>query len=349
MIWIDFDNAPHVPLLQPLVREFERRGISVFCTARDFTQTIPMLDQTGIRYTRVGKGFGTSRGVKIASLALRLGNLLRVIPRKRIRLAINHGSRTQTACARLLGIPCIVMADYEYTESLLFRKFAHLVLTPDAIPLPELEAIGFDTRVVRQYAGFKEDLYLPDFRPEPDFRRAWSLPPDAVLVTLRPPGILGNYHDPRSEDLCAALIDRLLASPDCYAVLLPKSPYEKKLLRAYVEKRDRHGNWIIPETPLPGLQLIWNSDLVVSGGGTMNRESALLGVPTYSIFTGRKGAVDRKLEAEGRLTFLSRVEEVQQLPLAKRSIPPPPDPAPARVRDEIVRILLESYHQTPTH
>ncbi|MGA8865315.1 MAG: DUF354 domain-containing protein, partial [Candidatus Sulfotelmatobacter sp.] len=68
---------------------------------------------------------------------------------------------------------------------------------------------------------------------------------------------------------------------------------------------------LIPDHVEDGLNLIWNSDLVISGGGTMNREAAAMGVPVYSIFRGKIGAVDRYLAQEGRLVMVETVEDVR--------------------------------------
>ena len=41
------------------------------------------------------------------------------------------------------------------------------------------------------------------------------------------------------------------------------------------------------------------ADALVSAGGTMNREAAVLGTPVWSIFEGPLGAVDELLVARG--------------------------------------------------
>ncbi len=341
MIWIDFDNSPHVPLLSPIVHALRDEGMEVLCTARDYTQTIALLEQSGLPYLHVGRSFGKKKLVKAASLALRLAQLYAAVRNKPIQLAVNHGSRTQTACARMLGLPSLVMADYEYTDVSVFRRFATKFCTPKIIPSENLTSLGFENEQITQYDGFKECIYLENFQPEPGFRRKHRLPKDKILVTLRPPGTAGNYHDARSEKLCFTLLERLISSEKYYTVLLPKNPFEKRDFLAFLKEKARFDNWIIPENPLPGLQLIWHSDVVVSGGGTMNREGALLNVPTYSIFTARKGAVDQHLEKEKKLSFLDSTDDINKLPLAKREIPTHFTFALPSVREEIVRKIID--------
>ena len=340
MIWIDFDNAPHVPLLVPIVKALQDKGHPVLATARDYTQTIPLLEQSGITYHKVGKSFGKKKIAKVISLAFRLVHLYIFVRKSPIKLAVNHGSRTQTACARLLHIPCLVMADYEYTELSLFRKYASRFCTPGHIPLQTLLNLGFKRDRIMQYEGFKEYIYLEDFKPDLNFRVASRLPVDSILVTLRPPGTAGNYHDAFSEELCLHLLKRLLGLPDCYTVILPKNNFEKKELLQFLRANARYKNWLIPEKPLPGLQLIWHSDLVVSGGGTMNREGALLGTPTYSIFTARKGAVDQHLEDIGKLTFLTSIDDIDKLEIKPGKVPGEFSFKQTSVRDKIVDIII---------
>lgn len=338
-VWIDFDNAPHVPLLVPVARELERLGYDVFATARDFTQTVSLLDTSGINYQLLGRGFGKSRASKILSLFLRLVILLLRVRGREISFALSHGSRTQTVCAWLKRIPCVVMTDYEYTESWIFRTFATRILAPGAIPLAVLTERGFDQEKIRQYNGLKEHLYLPDFSPDRDFRGRSGIPEDRILVTIRPPGTTSNYHDRRSEELCLALIEYLLRFEQTFLIILPKHRHERNMLVDYLRMNTREERWNIPDMPLPGLQLLWHSDLVVSGGGTMNREGALLGVPTYSIFTGRRGAVDRYLESVGKLRFVGSIEEIQSIPVRKRDISWKWNPVGTDVRDEVLSFL----------
>ena len=79
---------------------------------------------------------------------------------------------------------------------------------------------------------------------------------------------------------------------------------------------------LIPASAVDGPNLVWHSDLVISGGGTMNREAAALGVPVYSIFRGQIGAVDRHLSATGCLVLLEGVEDVRTKLILKRRCRP---------------------------
>jgi predicted glycosyltransferase len=108
---------------------------------------------------------------------------------------------------------------------------------------------------------------------------------------------------------------------------------------------------VIPENVIDGLNLLWHSDLVVSGGGTMNREAAALGVPVYSVFRGKIGAVDRQLQKEGRLTLVENSDDVERkIVLARRNRKPLAAGSPREALPTIVRHIeeiLDFYSVSP--
>ena len=103
--------------------------------------------------------------------------------------------------------------------------------------------------------------------------------------------------------------------------MLPRNHNQAIILRTRWGRAIEDGRIVIPENAVDGLNLIWNSDLVISGGGTMNREAAALGVPVYSIFRGRIGAVDQYLARTGRLTVIERIEEIPTKIVLERRMP----------------------------
>src|SRR6202012_5888249 len=119
-----------------------------------------------------------------------------------------------------------------------------------------------------------------------------------------------HYHNPEAEELFAETLRLLAETPNARAVALPRNAKQGNELRMQWSNVIERGTLIIPATPVDGLNLIWFSDLVVSGGGTMNREAAALGVPVYSVFRGKIGAVDRYLSDQGRLTLIESAQDV---------------------------------------
>ncbi len=315
-IWIDLDNSPHVPLFRPVIEELGRREVECVVTARDFAQTAGLLEFWGIPHTLIGKHGGKNKVNKVVNLFERAGQLRKYIKDKSVDLALSHGSRTQLVASRFMGIESVLMMDYEYTEATIFNLCSNHILIPEYIPDSRLESANFNLKKVVRYPGFKEELYLTDFKPVPGLRAELGIDDDRILVTVRPPAMEGNYHDSLSEQILLELLRKLTTVEGAYPLIVGRTKKDRDFLEEHFD-----GKIHFLENAVDGLQLIWSSDIFISGGGSMNRESALLGVPTYSIFTGRKPYLDEHLAGEGRLTFIDTLEKIDLLDIRKRDIP----------------------------
>ena len=337
-VWIDLDNSPHVPLFAPLIRHIQEEGWELIVTARDFAQTLDLVRQFDLPAISVGRHAGRSKVKKVLNLPVRTLQLISTVRRFSPQVALSHGSRTQTIAAKILGIPSVVMFDYEWTEMEIFKRFASRLVCPAAISADRLRDAGIPLEKVTWYDGFKEDLYLPEFAPDPNFRAEIGVDPDMRLVTIRPPGLIGNYHDERSEEICRRLLKVASDDPANHLVILPKTSLERQLVTSALPESPK-ARVLIPTTALPGLQLLYHSDLAVSGGGTMNREAALLGVPAYSMFTGRRAAIDEELHRRGLLTFLETPEDVGRISWERRPTWSHPASIPPRLVYEVASLL----------
>ena len=314
-IWIDLDNSPHVPLFRPIIRELNARNIETVITARDYAQTKKLLDLWEIPHSLIGTHGGKNKLKKVMNLLVRANQLRNHVRDGSIDLAVSHGSRTQVVAARLLSIPSLLMLDYEYTETMIFNLLSSHFLIPEYIPDSRLREAGIDTGKVLRYPGFKEQLYLNDFVPDPGFRSELGVGAERILVTIRPPAMEGNYHDPLSDSILLEILRRAAGDERIHPLIVSRTGKDREFLEEHFGGRIH-----FLEKAVDGLQLIWNSDLFISGGGSMNRESALLGVPTYSIFTGRKPYLDEYLSEQGRLGFIDTMDKIDLLQLAKREI-----------------------------
>jgi hypothetical protein len=166
-------------------------------------------------------------------------------------------------------------------------------------------------KVILRYPGLKEDVYIHRFQPDRSILSRLGISAEEVVVTLRPPATQAHYHSPESDLLFAETLRFLADKPHIRVVLLPRNAKQKKQLRKDWAALIAAGRVLIPEAPVNGLNLIWFSDLVISGGGTMSREAAALGVPVYSIFRGTIGAVDQSLAHQGRLTLIENPRDIQ--------------------------------------
>jgi hypothetical protein len=314
-VWIDLDNAPHIPFFKPLIRGMEERGHRVFVTVRDHGYTREMIEQTGIPFDLIGRHSGKNIVRKVFGILGRVVLLIRWSRGRKIDVAVSHGSRALVLACAALRIPCVTMYDYEFVSTSVFNKLSSKVLLPDILPLDLLKSIGLKVDRVAQYPGFKEEVYLGDFTPDPSILSHIGVKPDQVLAVIRPPATVAHYHNPLSEEIVQALFDRISAMENVVGVITPRTAAQAGEIRATLKNPSA---FRILEKPVNGLNLIANADLVVGGGGTMNREAALLGVPVYSVFTGKVGTLDRTLSEKGKLTLVRALGDVDLVKFVKR-------------------------------
>lgn len=308
-IWIDLDNSPHVPFFIPIMNELQQRGHSVFLTTRDSFQVCALADYYNLKHRTIGKHYGANKFLKVLGTIWRSFQLTPLILKEKPDLSLSHGSRSLIMLSSLIGIPSILFYDYEYAKMLPFLKPA-LGIAPDVINDPDI-AKHFKTGV-RGYHGLKEDVYVSSFRPDSSILRKLNLKEDDIVATIRPPATEAHYHNPESEKLFSEVVEFLGSNPEVRMVILPRNEKtQRDLVYKTWPKWCDERKIIVPDQVLNGLDLIWHSDFVVSGGGTMNREAAALGVPVYSIFRGEIGVVDRYLAETGRLTLIETVEDVK--------------------------------------
>jgi predicted glycosyltransferase len=318
-IWIDLDNTPHVPFFEPVLDELQARGFPVLVTARDAFQVCDLADKKGLPYIKIGRHYGKNRLMKGAGLAYRALQLAPVVLREKPILAVSHGARSQLLLCNCLRLPSVLIEDYEYCQFPPMMKPTWL-MAPEVIPDSSL---CVKNGHLRKYPGIKEDVYAWKLKPDRHFLAELGIGESDLVVTARPPATEAHYHNPESEELFTAFMNRACQTPRVKVVLLPRNKKQGETIRSQAPQWFQNGKTVIPATALDGMNLIWCSDLVVSGGGTMNREAAALGVPVYSIFRSTIGAVDRQLQAEGRLVLVESVEDVaRKIALVKRTRKP---------------------------
>lgn len=305
-IWIDLDNTPHVPFFIPIIRELERRGHQIIISARDAFQVCQLASQKGLKFTKIGKHYGKNPVKKIWGLFFRGFQLIPFIRKNKPELAISHGARSQVLMANLLGIPSILMSDYEYSKTIPLARSRYFIV-PEAL-MGNVRNVRADR--IRYYRGLKEDVYVPYFEPDFNLARELGLNEEEIIVTVRPPAEEAHYYNPESTSLFLELMNRIAKTDGVCAILLPRHHIQERRLRKTYPRWFENKKTVVPPRAVDGLNLIWLSDLVVSGGGTMNREAAALGVPVYSIFRGKIGSIDRMLQEQGRLVLIQNKKEV---------------------------------------
>jgi uncharacterized protein len=326
-VWVDITNSPHVPFFRPLLTLLEQRGHEVTVTAREYAQTLELLAQTSIAHEVVGPRHGGASAVgKARAMAGRLGALRGFVKGRRFDIALSHASHELPLVARSLGIPSAYAFDYEYArlQHGLGCRAATRVVAPDSIPAARLSRLGAHPRKTVRFEGLKEEYYLSAFDADPGALDDLGLDRNRVLVAVRTPPEVSVYHR-HGNPLFGEVLERLGTDPDVHAVVLPRTREQRAGILALGLP-----SLVVPEHAIDAPSLVALADLVVSAGGTMNREAAALGVPVYTVFAGRLGAVDEHLLREGRLRPLVSAASLE---LRKRG------PATERVRRDPALLL----------
>jgi len=295
-VWIDLTNSPHVLVFRPLIGLLRERGDEVEVTAREYAQTMQLLELHGIEATAVGHHGGASALGKARAEVSRVPALRRWARGREFDLALAHGSHDLTLTARSLGIPSATTFDYEFAwlQHQLGCRAARRVVVPDAIPAERLARYGARPPKLRTYPGLKEEYYLADFEPAPV-----DVPEGKLLVVVRTPPEVSLYHR-HGNPLFGDVLWRLGRDERVHAVVLPRTDEQRAQIRGLGLP-----SLLVPERAVDAQSLIAAAAAVVSAGGTMNREAVALGTPVYTTFGGRLGAVDEKLIRDGRLVRLA--------------------------------------------
>jgi predicted glycosyltransferase len=330
-VWIDLSNSPHPLLFAPVARRLEEHGHTVAVTARDNAQTVELARQRWSAVAVIGGESPSGRTSKAAAVAARARALARWAHANQPDIAVSHNSYAQIAAARLAHVPAITAMDFEHQPAnhLAFR-LAATILVPDVMPRASLARCGASSSKVRPYAGLKEEIYLGDFEPDAEVLRHNEIEARKgdIVVVVRTPPSRALYH--RFENpLFTRVLETLGRQHRVRAVALVRYPEQRAAIaELHLE------NVVVLRSAVDSRSLTYAADLVIGAGGTMTREAALMGVPTLSAFAGRQPAVDRALEAAGRLRRLESTDQVAHV--APR--PQPPEPV-ERLRERGDRIL----------
>jgi len=335
-IWIDLDNSPHVPFFVPIIEELKQRGYEILLTARDNAQVTELIRWNKLDCRLYGHHYGKNKLFKILGIGMRAIQLAPLILREKPDLALSHVSRSQIVLSSILRIPSLAMTDYEHARMRMVGIRPQWLMVPEVISKTVAQA-GYEG--VLTYPGIKEDVYVPRFHATPGIREEFGFNKNDLVITIRPPASDAHYHNPMSDELFRDVVGFLGNVACVRMVMLPRSKNQANSVRQQWPHLITTRKIVIPDHAVDGLNLMWFSDLVISGGGTMNREAAALGVPVYSIFRGKPAAVDRYLAANGRLTLLESPKDVKTIRLVRREPPQNPNfhrsPALSRIIENV--------------
>lgn len=314
-IWIDLANSPHVLFFRPIIQELEARGHNVFVTHRDFAQTSRLCHVFNIQSECIGEHGGQGVWRKICNITNRALQLRKIAKGQKFHLAVSHNSYAHAIAAKTLSLPYITIMDYEYQPAnhINFR-LADKILVPFAFKLADIRKYGATSKKLIKYPGLKEEVYLWQFQPRQDFWHAEfpELDPSKVMCTVRPPATMAAYHN-FENPLFYELLAYFITQQDLQLVVFPRTPEQREELgRAFSEL-------YLAEKSVDGAQLIANSDIIISAGGTMNREAAALGTPAYTIYAGKIGSVDKFLMKEEKVVLIDSKDDFEKISIKKKN------------------------------
>jgi predicted glycosyltransferase len=332
-IWIDMTAPAHVLVFRPIVARLRARGHEVELTARDYSQTVELLGMHGMEATVVGRHGGANMAEKAIALVGRTWAMRRFGKGRGFDLALAHGSNDLALAAWMLRIPAANTFDYEFAmqQHNIGCRLARRVMVPDRIPPDRLTRYGVGPDKLVRYPGLKEEYYLADFDPDAGVLDALGVDRDRIVVVFRPPADVALYHRMQNP-LFPQVLDRLGRDDGVLTVVLPRTDEQREHVRGLGLP-----SVIVPDRAVDAQSLIALADLVISAGGTMNREAIALGTPVYTNYAGRLGGVDEALIAEGRLRPLTDPDAVE---LRKRD-----EPGAVERRDPDV--LVDMFLGTP--
>jgi predicted glycosyltransferase len=322
-VWVDMSAPAHVLVLRPIIERLRSQGHEVEVTSRDYAQTQALLDLHGMAHTPIGQHGGASRLSKAYRLGARTAAMTRFGRGRSFDLALAHGSNDLALAAKALGVPEANMHDYEYavTQHRIGCRLAKRVMFPDSVPLERLRRFGVTPEKHFPYPGLKEEYYLYDFEPDGEALGRLGAEPGRVVVIVRPPPDVSLYHR-KSNPLFPKVLARLGNDEGVHAVVLPRTREQ----RAFIESL-RLPSLIVPPGAVEAQSLVALADLVVSAGGTMNREAAALATPVYTTYGGRLGGVDEALIRSGRMRPLTDPRAIQLQKRTAEATPTRRDPS----------------------
>ncbi|TCS83371.1 DUF354 domain-containing protein [Tepidibacillus fermentans] len=314
-IWIDLTNSPHVLFFKGIIKALIDQGHNVTVTARDYAQTLPLLDEYQIDYIHLGNHMGKNKFKKVLGLFKRTLQLYRFSKGKSFDLALSMGSNDLAFVAFLRGIPHVTSFDYEYVfaHNINFR-LATKILKPSVIPFERIKKYGAKKEKIIDFNGLKEDFYIHEYNYQEGYLvKKLGLDPSKVVITYRPPATQAHYQQ-NNYDISIKLLKYLSSNENCYIIVVPRTKDQIEFFNSL-----KLPNVIIPNEVLDGYNLINCSDIVISAGGTMNREAAALQIPVFTIYKGGiMGAVDQYLINSGKMIELKSEEDFGKIKFVKR-------------------------------
>ncbi len=317
-IWVDMASPPQILFFSAVIPQLRARGHDVVATAYGFTHCEDLLKQHNVDATVVGRRYegGHNEQLRRIGWENRRRVLYQFISKFQLDLAASYGSSTQASVAARRSIPLFTGTDYEYVN-LYSMRYARRVMIPDAVPKTKFIEAGLSPGLIRQYPGQKEHVYLCQYQIVENLRSTFGISEDEFVVVFRPEANFAHYLDEHATGFPEKILAALLARPNVRILLMPRTKLQKDRLQ---RKFGYHNNLQILDGVYCGPSLVSDSDLLVSGGGSMIREATALGAQAASCFEGQFGALDQDLVRQGKLVRIQTLADLEKLVFKRRKV-----------------------------
>jgi len=298
-IWLDFTNVPHAHFLSVLRRHlFSAHAHRVFCTARDFAELQNLLHKKDIAFAMLGRHHRHALLKLFGSLARYL-HMWKKVPA--FDVSISCGSYEAALFSKMKGRKTIIFDDNDISPNWLYARCADYFMCPKAFDTNRIIHQGMKRQNIFSYDGYKEDIYLADYTPDPGFLH---MVPFREYIVVRPENLSATYIQGHDKKSIVPRLLRTLVEKGSSVLFIPRYNQEK----AYAQGLK---NVYIPPAVLNGLDVCFYAKAVCTGAGTFAREAACLGVPAVSFFPGEEIlSVDKAMIRDGLILHSRDTDDI---------------------------------------
>ncbi|MFX1338330.1 MAG: DUF354 domain-containing protein [Promethearchaeota archaeon] len=290
-IWFDVEEPKTAVMFKSLFEMFQNYEVELLITARDYDSTFQILDNFNIDYHKIGKHGGEKLEDKLQTYIQRLNGLLPHVKNFSPDYFITFSSVEGTRIAYGLRIPSIGFNDEPRNEPVckLIFPFLDNIITPQCIPLEWYVNLYADPKKIIRYNGIDEVAWLSYFSPNPEILEKFDIEKGKYVIIRSEPSFASYFIDKLKPD--ETMINYIFPSiykefPNYKYFLLVRTEKQQNFLKNKMMEFSRNKNVVITRF-LPNLvDLCFYSALIISGGGTIVRESSLLNVPSIEYFPG---------------------------------------------------------------
>ncbi len=321
-ILFDLDNAPQIPAAIPIAEALAKMGHQVLFSVKNRSRAWELMQLHNRQFFKFKDSEHSHIAGKAISTISRALSLTHLIKKHKITRAVGLGSRSLPIAAWMTGIPSITIIDYEWVNTTIYNKFSTTILLPEVITIQNCEKANINTQKVKHFPGIRQNIYINSKATEEETERKiktnhiikqLNIDPTKTNILLRPPATKAHYHNTNTQLAYEKAINQLLKQKNtdlyCIARAKEKEPRIKQITQVF-----------------NGIELISSFSAIVGAGGTMTREAAALGIPSYTCFKGPMGMVDQYLINQQRLFEPPNdpIPNYKPLPILTLSINPLP-------------------------